>query len=285
MTKLKVIGFCVNYVASLGNQAKGLSSLVTRLKGFARGEGTAWISEADELEVRRACRTLENLFPFVVRPALPITFEVIGPALEYLRGRPQHGLFELQLCAILLLAHSGLLRGSEFCDGHLLRRDVTFVAAGPLAGRGGMNVALWYRKMKKRSWDPREDGTMVVRKQGAALCAVSAVEAYIDAARPGLEEPLFQERCHRTGHVVNPQGFGYDALTRAIRALFTAVRIPNAEKYTARGFRAGGHTDAYAETEDFHLVGLLGGWKSEEAQRRYARLQQLGFKHLSEVFS
>ena len=61
---------------------------------------------------------------------------------------------------------------------------------------GGIDLALWWRKMCKQRYDERENGTMIVRREHVLRDTVDAVGRYIKAA--GLEgqpdAPLFQQR-------------------------------------------------------------------------------------------
>ena len=284
-TAAKVLGWCTWYVAERGNQAAGLSGIVTNLKGHRRGTAAAWMPLADEERVRAACKTLEKLFPYTVTPALPITLEVITPVLAFLRGRRQHGLYEKQLCALILLAHGGFLRGIEMVEGRLLWEDIEYTEPSVLTGRGGMSVQLVRRKMEQKKHDPRSCGTMIVARADVDLDPVAAMRAFSAEAKLNPKDPVFQERDPATGAVTRAEGFRYSELTRTLRVIFDLAQIPNADLYTGRGFRAGGHSDAYRESGgDFQLVGMLGGWKSAKAQELYLRLHVLGFQHLSEVF-
>lgn len=105
----------------------------------------------------------------------------------------------------------------------------------------------------------------------------------MDAAGLAASAPLFQERDRVTGVVTNAAGFPYRAFSEAVRRLFLLAGVPNAEVYTGRGLRAGGHTDLYREVQDFELIGLLGGWKSSKAQALYLRAHKLNFSFLSEI--
>lgn len=149
---------------------------------------------------------------------------------------------------------------------------------------GGIDLALWWRKMCKQRYDERENGTMIVRREHVLRDTVDAVGRYIKAA--GLEgqpdAPLFQQR-DLAGRVIDARGYPYRAFSAAVRETFSAAGVPNAEVYTGRGLRAGGHTDLYKEVQDFQLIGLLGGWKTAKSQALYLRAHRLSFSFLSEI--
>lgn len=153
------------------------------------------------------------------------------------------------------------------------------------SGRGGIKLAVVWRKMSKHVWDKREDSTCIVARENTNRCPVAALDAYMAVAGLPPSSPLFVARSPVSGAVTDATGISYAAFTKDVRAIFAKAGVKNAYSFTARGFRSGGHTDLYRESEDFELVGLLGGWRSVEAQRLYLRMKRLSFKHLSEVFT
>ena len=281
ITAAKVVALLTDYVAVRGNQGTGMSQLLSRLTGACQGAGLQWLSPTDDAYVRRQMRMLAGLFPYVVQPAAAITYAELDVVVASLQSRP--GLASAQLVAMMLLGHDAMLRGSEFCDGHLLVKDVEVVEEGEGAGRGGLELTLLFRKMSKVRQDARETGTKVVRKHHPLRDTVKAVREYITAAGLKPDDPLFQLRDPETNSVTNANGFPYPAFTLAVRAAFRAAGVPNADCYTGRGLRAGGHTDLYREVQDFELIGLLGGWKSARAQALYLRAQKINFSFLSDV--
>lgn len=281
ITAAKVVALLADYVAVRGNQGPGMSQLLSRLTGACQGAGLQWLSPTDDAYVRGQMRTLASLFPYVVQPAAAITYAELDVVVASLQAQP--GLASAQLVAMMLLAHDAMLRGSEFCDGHLLVKDVEVVEEGAGAGRGGLELSLYFRKMSKVRQDTRETGTKVVRKHHQLRDTVKAVREYITAAGLKPDDPLFQLRDPETNSVTNANGFPYPAFTLAVRAAFRAAGVPNADCYTGRGLRAGGHTDLYREVQDFELIGLLGGWKSARAQALYLRAQKINFSFLSDV--
>lgn len=189
------------------------------------------------------------------------------------------------MATMMTVMHGGLLRGSEATDGHLLSCDVVRVLASEENGRGGFVIKLLWRKMAKKNSDERTDRTCIVARTDPKRCPAAALDAYLDAAKPAPMAPLFVGRARDSGRVTDATGVSYAAFTKYVKFVFQQAGVKNAYSFTGRGFRSGGHTDLYRESEDFELVGLLGGWKSLEAQRLYLRMKRLSFKHLSEVFT
>jgi hypothetical protein len=137
------------------------------------------------------------------------------------------------------------------------------------------------RKNKQRL-DPRADGTMIVRRSGELRDTFAAAQSYIHAAGLGPSDVLFPDR-EPSGAVKPVECMPYRKFAESVRAAFRAVGVPNADAYTGRGLRAGGHTDLYREVQDFELIGLLGGWKSARTQALYLRAHKLNFSFLSEI--
>lgn len=279
VTVAKIVALITEYVAVSGCQSASMSSLLTRLAGYRRGHGLNWLTPDEIVFVNAQRNLLKRAFPYRVTPAEAITYEELDTAVKYLRERPS--LFNSQLIAMMLLGHDGLLRGSEIL--HLLVRDLEFVEAGPSRGRGGISLALWARKMSKERIDPRADGTMIVRRLGELRDTYAAAQSYISAAGLGPDDALFPDRDPTTGKVTSAEGMPYRKFSEAVRSAFRAAGVPNADAYTGRGLRAGGHTDLYREVQDFELIGLLGGWKSARAQALYLRAHKLNFSFLSEI--
>ena len=278
----KLLALAADYVGTRGNQARGVSSLITRVKGFAQTTGAWHLSHDDEDRLRKDASFVCGQFPYEVRAAAPITFVELDLALAWLRAQAVT-LYTLQMAALMTVMHGGLLRGSEAADGHLLRCDAVRVMASDSEGRGGFKLALKWRKMAKHASDIRMDGTCIVARTEAKRCPVFALDAYLDAAKLAPQVPLFVTRDRVTGAVTDASGISYDAITKEVRFIFGKANVKSASTFTARGFRSGGHTDLYREAQDFELVGLLGGWRSVESQRLYLRLERLSFRHLSEV--
>ena len=284
LTAMKVVALLTHYVADRGCQSSGLSPLLSRLAGWRLAHGRNWLGHNDLEFVRSQARTLQQLFPYVVTPAEAITWKELDQALAWLARSP--GLWALQLRAMMLLAHDGMLRGSEFCDGHLIVKDLIFVDGSPADGRGGIDLQLFWRKMSRQRHDKRDCSTMIVRRSANELRdTVATVQRFIEAAGLGAspESPLFQERDRVSGAVVAPTGYAYKAFSATVRAVFGEAGVPSAELFTGRGLRAGGTTDLYREIQDFQLIGLLGGWKSPKAQALYLRAHRLSFSFLSEL--
>ncbi len=280
LTAAKVLAMAVDYVARRGNQAKGVSALVTRLKAYALTTGVWSMSADDEERMRGDSRFLVGHFPYAVKPAAAITYEELDQALAWLARQPPTD-WTRMMRAVMTVMHGGLLRGSETTDGHLLVRDAKRVHASDREGRGGYRLELAWRKKRKLAFDPRDAYTMIVKRDNEARCPVQALDDYLAKARLRPEEPLFVERA-RSGKATGG-GLSYDSLTRQIREVFQAAGVVNAYQFTGRGFRAGGHTDLYREVRDFNLIGLLGGWKDPKSQLLYLRLNCLSFAHLSEL--
>jgi hypothetical protein len=284
VTAAKLLALTADYVCVRGNQADGVSSLLSRVKTYALTTGLWHLSADDEARLRGDASHLRRLFPYEKRAAEPITYVEIDTALAWLFKQPRT-LWTLQMAAMMTVMHGGLLRGSEATDGHLLVSDVTRVAAAAESGRGGVKLGLVWRKMAKPVWDQRTDNTCIVAREDTSRCPVAALDAYMAAAGLPAASPLFVARDPNSGAVSDATGISYAAFTKDVRSVFAKAGVKNAYSFTARGFRSGGHTDLYRESEDFELVGLLGGWKSVEAQRLYLRMKRLSFKHLSEVFT
>ena len=284
VTAATLLALAADYVGTRGNQAKGVSGLLSRVKSYALTVGLWHLSPDDETRLRADARFFCGHFPYEVKAAEPITFVEIDLALAWLAKQPPT-LWTLQMAAMMTIMHGGLLRGSEATDGHLLTCDVKRVDASNENGRGGYLIALLWRKMSKRNSDERTDSTCVVARTDPKRCPVAALDAYLAAAKQAPSAPLFVARERSSGIVSDAKGVPYATLTKDVRFIFEKAGVKNAYSFTGRGFRAGGHTDLYRESEDFELVGLLGGWKSLEAQRLYLRMKRLSFKHLSEVFS
>ena len=279
VTVHKVVTLITEYVAVSGCQSASLSSLLTRLAGYRRGHGMNWLSADEMIHVTAQRNLLKRMFPYCVTPAEAITYEELDTVVRFLRLRP--GLFNMQLIAMMLLGHDGLLRGSEIL--RLLVSDLVFVDPGPTSGRGGIDLALWSRKTGKERLDPRADGTMIVRRTGELRDTFAAVQAYIRDASLGPSDMLFPDRDQASGAVAAADGMPYRKFSEAVRAAFRAAGVPNADAYTGRGLRSGGHTDLYREVQDFELIGLLGGWKSARAQALYLRAHKLNFSFLSAI--
>ena len=283
VTAAKLLALAADYVCVRGNQAAGVSSLLSRVKTYTLTTGLWHLSADEESRLRGDASHLRGLFPYEKKAAEPITYVEIDSALAWLVKQPRT-LWTLQLAAMMTVMHGGLLRGSEATDGHLLVSDVTRVQASVESGRGGVKLDLVWRKMTKRVADTRTDNTCIVAREDTSRCPVAALDAYMAAAGLPPSSPLFVTRAPDSGIVTDASGISYASFTKDVRAVFAKAGVKNAYSFSARGFRSGGHTDLYRESEDFELVGLLGGWKSVEAQRLYLRMKRLSFKHLSEVF-
>lgn len=284
ITPALMLALAADYVGVRGNQSAGISALLTRVKSYALTTGLWHMSADDETRMRADARFLAGRFPYIVKAAEPITFVEIDMALAWLRKQPRT-LWTLQMAAMMTVMHGGLLRGSEATDGHLLACDVVRVFASEESGRGGFFIKLLWRKMAKRNSDERMDSTCIVARTDPKRCPAAALDAYLDAAKLAPLAPLFVGRARDSGRVTDTTGVSYAAFTKDVKFVFQQAGVKNAYSFTGRGFRSGGHTDLYRESEDFELVGLLGGWKSLEAQRLYLRMKRLSFKHLSEVFT
>ena len=282
ITAATLLALAADYVGTRGNQAKGVSSLLSRVKSYAQSTGLWHVSHEDEDRLRKDASFLCAQFPYEVRAAEPITFVELDKALAWL-ALQERTLWTLQMAAMMTVMHGGLLRGSEAAEGHLLVKDAVRVAASADEGRGGYKLLLAWRKMNKKVNDARVDNTCIVARTSPNRCPVLALDSFLAAAGLSPASPLFVTRDRASGAVTDASGISYDTLTKEVKYIFSQAGVKNAYSFTARGFRSGGHTDLYREAKDFELVGLLGGWRSVESQRLYLRMERLSFRHLSEV--
>ena len=276
------------YVDAWKNKSSGLSDLFTRLNKFAVAAERKWITADEQAELRSIRLMLERQFPCITVGAKALTWVELDPLLARLQPRAERGdVYAAQVVAMMLLAHECMMRGTEYLERALLVEDIRLVEAGPLSGDGGIIAITYLAKMRKSNHDERDDLRIAVaRPTEPHRCARRAMRIYLQLANLKAEDVIFPWRAsngeikvHKAGE--REGGFTYSQFTALLRKELALAGVKNAEDFVARSMRAGGHTDYAAEGMDVRVIGMVGGWKTAQAQSRYMRLAMAGLKALS----
>jgi integrase len=212
--------YMVNYCHVQGNTSRSLSGMQSSLKTYSTQNGHAWLSPDHKRIIREVRKGLANHDHSVPLRKLPITSAIITKLRLHtmdLSHADDH-----QLYVMCLVAHNGLLRGSELCK--LNRKDVHRMATG---------FALHIHKSKANKGGPRE----VVVYPNFAGSAASVLDSHLAQTQHLKQKPLFinlQTRKRMTKA----------EFSTALRAKLHRAGYP-AGSYSAHSFRAGGATDLF----------------------------------------
>lgn len=278
---------CV-YVDAWKYKSSGLSDLFTRLGKFAVAAERTWITVDEQAELRSVRLMLERQFPSITVGAKALTWAELDLLLARLQPLAEHGdIYAAQVVAMVLLAHECMMRGTEYLERALLVEDLRLVEAGPSSGNGGVIAETFLAKTRQSVHDERDDLRIAAaRPEEPQHCALRAMKLYLKLAKRAAKDVAFPWRAS-SGETKVPKageqeaGFTYNQFTALLRKELALSGVENAEDFVARSMRAGGHTDYAAEGMDMRVIGMIGGWKTAEAQSRYMRLAMSGLKALS----
>ena len=241
VTAIPLAMFMVNYCHVQGHTSRSLSGIQSCLKTYSTQNGHAWLTPEHERIIREVRKGLANHDHSVPLRKLPITSAIINKLRTRtmdLRRPDDH-----QLLVMCLVAHNGLLRGTELCL--INRQDVHRTASG---------FSVYIHKSKSNKQGHREE----------------VVYPHFD----GTAASVIDLHLSRTQHLNHKALFvNFETQRRMTKAIFsTAIRAKLHQagypsgSYSAHSFRSGGATDLFHNNCPPLYIKMHGRWKSDTFQ-------------------
>jgi hypothetical protein len=241
VTAIPLAMFMVNYCHVQGHTSRSLSGIQSCLKTYSNQNGHAWLTPDHERIIREIRKGLANHDHSVPLRKLPITSAIVNKLRTHTMDLSRAD--DHQLHVMSLVAHNGLLRGSELCK--LNRKDVYRTATG---------FAVHIHKSKANKGGPRE----VVVYPNFQGSAASVLDDHLSQTQHLGCKALFVNL--QTRKRITKAEF-----SNALRAKLQRAGYP-AGSYSAHSFRAGGATDLFHNNCPPLYIKMHGRWKSDTFQ-------------------
>ena len=238
VTVIPLAMYMVNYCHVQGHTSRSLSGMQSSLKTYSTQNGHAWLAPDHERVIREVRKGLANHDHSVPLRKLPITSTIITK-LRMSSMDLSHAA-DHQLYVMCLVAHNGLLRGSELCK--LNRNDVFRTATG---------FSVHVHKSKANKGGPRE----VVVYPNFEGSAASVLDKHLALTQHLKHKALFV-------NLQTHQRMAKKDFSNALRAKLQYAGYP-AGSYSAHSFRAGGATDLFHNNCPPLYIKMHGRWKSD----------------------
>lgn len=239
-----VASFMLHFVSE-GNSTRSLGQQCSHLKSYNRTLGRAWLDATSLARLQRVIRGVQKYDHSVPRRKLPITYAVLDDMINAARRRGATAA-TLQLMAMCLVAHNGLMRGSEICK--LRYGDILYTTADCTRATAFMH------KTKANKTGPREEALL---RDFGPCSALPFLRRHMDHLGAHAQDaPLFPSFSD-TGRAITPEEFKI-----AVRDLLAQAGYP-AGLYSGHSFRSGGATDLFHAGCRIEAIKFQGRWRSD----------------------
>lgn len=156
--------------------------------------------------------------------------------------------------ALILTAYLGALRRSELAG--LQIEDLEFQTEGLI-----INI-----RRSKTDQQARGIVKAIVRNQSAHLCAVTALEAWLEAGN--IKSGYVFRSINRWGQI-KPNALSTDGINLLIKSISKKAKIPIADRISSHSLRRGFATSAARAGANFSEIKRQGGWRNDQTVHGY----------------